>query len=68
MRVLWVTPHDLLIHDGFITNDGIGDVELRSLCGLSGNPHWESLAHDDSEITCPRCRALCVIQHLSPAA
>jgi hypothetical protein len=67
-HVLWVTQHDLLTHDAYLTNDGVGDVEIRSLCGLSSNPHWESLIDADTEVTCPRCRALSAVEALALAA
>jgi hypothetical protein len=67
-RVLWMTPHDLLTHEAFLTHDGIGDVEVRSLCGLSGSPFWETLVHDESDVTCPKCQALSAVQALARAA
>jgi hypothetical protein len=66
LRVLWVTPHDLLTHDAFLTNDGVAEVEIRSLCGRSGSPFLESLI-DDGEVTCPKCRAMSAVQALARA-
>jgi hypothetical protein len=68
LRVLWVTPHDLLTHDAFLSNDGLDAVEVRSLCGLSASPFWESLLEDTGDVTCPRCRAQSAVQALPRAA
>jgi hypothetical protein len=66
-HALWVTAHDLVTHEALIFNDGFSDVEIRSLCGLSSIPLWESLI-DDSDITCPKCRAISAVQALMRAA
>src|SRR5262249_46320869 len=56
--VRWVTGHDLLVHEALMLADDLGEVEVRSACGLSAIPCWESTARDGSAVTCPRCLAL----------